>query len=54
MVEWKPLIIAASFAPNPVNVGSHTVLSVIVIDAQGSERDDLFYAGELQSGEVDA
>ena len=54
MAEWKPLIIAASFSPNPVNVGAPTVLSVIVIDAQGGERDELFYAGEIQAGEVNA
>ena len=29
-----------------------TVLSVVVIDAQGGEREDLWYSGELQAGEV--
>ena len=40
------------FAPNPVSVGLPTVLSVVVIDAQGGEREDLWYSGELQAGEV--
>ena len=49
---WTPLVISASFAPNPVSVGLPTVLSVVVIDAQCEEREDLCYRGELQAGEV--
>ena len=48
---WTPLVISASFAPNPVSVGLPTVLSVVVIDAQGGEREDLWYSGELQAGD---
>ena len=49
---WTPLVISASFAPNPVSVGLPTVLSVVVIDAQGGDREDLWHSGEVQAGEV--
>lgn len=51
---WTPLVISASFAPNPVSVGLPTVLSVVVIDAQGGEREDLWHSGEVQAGEGSA
>ena len=49
---WTPLVISASFAPNPVSVELPSGLAVAVIDAQGGEREDLWYSGELQAGEV--
>ena len=52
MPEWKPLIITANFNPNPVNAGSPTVLSVMVIDAQVGQIPETWYSNELRSGEV--
>ena len=52
MPEWKPLIIAASFDPNPVNVGSSTVLSVIAVDTQVGQVTEVRYSGEFRGGEV--
>ena len=52
MPEWTPLIISASFDPNPATAGSPAVLSVIVIDALMGEVDEIFYSNEVQSGEV--
>ena len=52
MPEWTPLIISASFSPNPATAGSTTVLSVIAVDALMGEVDEIFYSGEIHSGEV--
>lgn len=52
MPEWKPLIITANCAPNPVSVGNPTVLSVMVIDAQVGQIPETWYSGEVRSGEV--
>lgn len=52
MSEWKPLIITANFTPNPVNVGEPTVLSVMAIDTQVGQTPEIWYTGEVRSGEV--
>lgn len=49
---WEPLIISASFHPNPATAGKPTLLSVIVVDVFGQEQEDLRMAGEYYSGEV--
>lgn len=49
---WEPLIISASFSPNPGLTGQPLLLSVTVIDVFGKEQDELHMAGEFYSGEV--
>lgn len=49
---WEPLIISASFAPNPATSGKAVLLSVVVVDVFGKEQEELRGSGEFGSGEV--
>ena len=49
---WTPLILSAACTPNPATAGATTVLSVLVVDAQGGARNEDWYSGELRAGEV--
>lgn len=49
---WTPLILSASFTPNPAISGETTLLSVSAVDVFGAEQTEARYSSEFYSGEV--
>lgn len=47
-----PKILTASFAPNPADINTKTVLSVTVTEETVYLTPEKYYSGELYAGEV--
>lgn len=47
-----PKILTASFAPNPADINTKTVLSVTVTEETVYLEPKCYYSGELYAGEV--
>ena len=49
---WEPLIVTATFSPNPATTGQTVTLSVLALDVFGDEQTEARLSGEFVSGEV--
>lgn len=49
---WQPLIISASFTPNPAEAGASLLISAVIVDVFGTEQEEVRYPSEFYSGEV--
>lgn len=49
---WEPLIISASFVPNPAEAGRQLLVSALIVDVFGKEQEEARYSNEFYSGEV--
>lgn len=51
-VVLLPQIDAAAASPNPVNINAQFVLSIKVSEIQKTLEPEIWYSGEIYSGEV--
>lgn len=49
---YTPAILDVTITPNPVSLGSSFKISVNVIDVANTPAEEVWYAGEIYSGEV--
>lgn len=49
---YTPAILGITLTPNPASVGQTVTISVSVIDVASTPREEIWYAGEINAGEV--
>ena len=49
---YTPLILSATFVPNPVKSGEALLLQVMALDVEIAEKTETRMSGEFYSGEV--
>lgn len=48
----EPVILSATFTPNPADVGENILVQVLAVDVTTTEQTDLKLTGEALTGEA--